>query len=134
MQRHWIVQASKLRHARATQLASEFLKVERAGMFLNACRWAMGTTSYCATHGGGESCTYEGCDSLALGQTSHCKKHGGGRQCQHPLCNKPARGNTPMCIAHGGGKRCTFADCRKSALGSSKVCCLISLTGYFARR
>ncbi len=38
---------------------------------------ARGKTNYCASHGGGDRCAFEGCEKLAIGKTMSCRAHNG---------------------------------------------------------
>jgi hypothetical protein len=73
---------------------------------------------------GRRPCQLEGCSKGALGSTGYCAAHGGGKQCQHDGCLKSARGDTGHCTAHGGGRRCQEEGCSKSAVaGGTKLHC-----------
>ena len=62
-----------------------------------------------------QACKAEGCSKGAIGSTQYCAAHGGGRRCQEAGCTKAAQGGgTHHCVEHGGGSRCQKDGCTKS--------------------
>jgi len=63
-----------------------------------------------------KKCGHLGCQKGAIGKTTLCKAHGGGERCGHLDCQKSAQGKTTLCVEHGGGLRCphciTWPDSR----------------------
>ena len=73
----------------------------------------------CIKHGGGHTCSVEGCTRSAKTR-SLCIEHGGVKLCKVPNCTKMDRGRG-FCSKHGnllglGGLKCTHEGCGKCAV------------------